>query len=289
MHGLNREHAATAPSRVDLSSPRRLVVAPRDIPCLPANIDRLRRLAASNEASPAALERAIAADLGFTTRVLAAANSPFYGCSGQIDSIRGAITLLGATQIRAIARALAEAPPWECPHAPALWLHALATAQWTRVITRHLQLPDVPYLFTAGMMHDIGLILLLRKIPEIASTFVELTRDRRGSWPQLEQERVRPDHSVIAAQACRAWQLPETLVRTIASHHRHEDGNLEGSVLMLADALAQAIGFGEFADLPRLSRDEIAAMVELNTDIEELLAQGPRVRQDVEAISGAVS
>lgn len=283
MHGLNRENVATTPSRGALSSVRRLVVAPRDIPCLPANVEPLRRLAAATAPSPAVLERAIASDLGLTTRVLAAANSPFYGCSGEIDSIRGAITLLGPAQIRAIASALAEAPPWDSPHAESLWLHALACAQWTRVITRHLQLPDVPYLFTAGMMHDIGLILMLRKVPDVASSLVELTHTRRGLWPQVELEYVRPDHSMIAAQACRAWQLPETLVRTIASHHRHEDGNLEGSVLMLADALSQAIGYGEFADLPRLGRDEIAAMVELNTDVEELLAHGPSVLREVEA------
>lgn len=272
----------------DLSG-MRWVIAPRDIPSLPESAAALDELARSSRIPPLDLEMQIARDLGLATRVMTVANSPFYGCEGQIDSIRGAITLLGASQIQAIARAMATEPHWDSPWASQLWSHGYACALWTRVITRHLNLPDVPYLFTAGLMHDLGLVLLLRKAPAMADSVIAECRQTGRALVDIERSLLGFNHAEVAARAGEYWKLPERLVRSIAGHHDHDDGDLEASVLMLADLLSQAIGHGAFEWLPRLGRDEIAASVDLNANVAELLEQAPKVRAEVEALRSATS
>jgi len=256
---------------------RTIRIAPRDVPCLATNVDALTNVALGKEPSPVALERVIALDLGLTTRVLATANSSFFGCSGQIDSIHAAVALVGAAQVRATAAALLEVPPLHAELGATLWTHARACAVWTRFITTHLKLPNIPYLYTAGLLHDVGIVLLLQKAPETSAELIEQARGSGRPLLELERREFGFHHAELSARACALWNLPDQLTRTVAGHHDADEHNLEGSVLMLADVLARSIGLGEFAWSERDPDEEGRAAQALNADVETLLEHAPEV------------
>lgn len=214
-------------------------LSPRDIPPLPDAMVELLGIANDPNVSFAKLGQVMSRDQALTLRVLAVANSPYYGCSRRIDSVRGAIAVLGTKQVQNIASAMALAPAFESRHGPSLWQHGLSTAVWTAHVVRALGVPPLDYVFTAGLLHDIGVVLLLGSAPEEENACIaEAERDGRP-LNDVEREHLGTDHAHIGARACSSWKLPERLAELVGEHHSDEDrGALDLRVLQAANALA---------------------------------------------------
>ncbi len=186
-------------------------------------VTEVLRIAHDPDASMGDMESFISRDQALTLRVLKVANSSFYGCSREVGSVRQAITVLGTEQIQNIASALALAPMFDMGDetlvdGPHLWAHGLATALWTQVLARASGLPHEANLFTAALLHDIGLVLLLRSEPEKMTCVLRSVRDLGRELTAAEQDMFGTDHAKIGASACAAWKLPQALANLIASH-----------------------------------------------------------------------
>lgn len=179
-------------------------------------------------------------DQALTLRVLAVANSPYYGCSRRIDSVRSAIAVLGTKQVQNIASAMALAPAFKSHRGPSLWQHGLNTAVWTTHVVRTLGVPPLDYVFTAGLLHDIGVVLLLGSAPEQEDACLTLAEESGLPLCVVEREQLGTDHAHIGARACSSWKLPERLAELVRDHHSHDEhGALDLRVLQAANALAK--------------------------------------------------
>ena len=228
-----------------------LTLSPRDIPLLPSRMLEVLRIANDPSVSLVEIERCIGRDPAMAARVLTVANSSYYGCSRKIDSMRGAIALLGTRQIQNIAAALAIAPAFDSEHGPQLWMHAVAAALWSQRIVRALGLPSIEFLFTTALMHDIGLVMLLSRATELELECIEVARGGLASLADVERARLGCDHAELGARVCRAWNLPERVESLIAEHHGPTHAlDAPAAILELADHLAIAHGCPAFEDMP---------------------------------------
>ncbi len=216
-------------------------LSPRDIPPLPDAMVELLGIANDPNVSFAKLGQVMSRDQALTLRVLAVANSPYYGCSRRIDSVRGAIAVLGTKQVQNIASAMALAPAFESRHGPSLWQHGLCTAVWTAHVVRALGVPPLDYVFTAGLLHDIGVVLLLGSAPEEEDACIADAEREGRPLHDVERERLGTDHAHIGARACSSWKLPARLAELVGDHHNNDEaqGALDLRVLQAANALAE--------------------------------------------------
>lgn len=256
-------------------------LSPRDIPPLPDAMVELLGIANDPAVSFNKLSQVIGRDQALTLRMLAVANSPYYGCSRRIDSIRGAIAVLGTRQVQNIASAMALAPAFESDHGPRLWQHGLTTAVWTTHVVRALCIPPLDYVFTAGLLHDIGVVLLLSNAPEAESACLDEAETSGRPLEEIEHEHLGTDHAYIGARACSSWKLPERLAELVGDHHHTGSADaLDLKVLHAANALARlcaetapgpaSAGWASTLEtLQRLdfSEDEVLQLLESRSDV----------------------
>lgn len=235
-------------SSASLSSGGRpkLTLGPQDVPPLPAALAEILQVANDPEVSFATLQRVIVRDQSLALRVLTVANSSYYGASRQIDSVRGAVALLGTRQVQNVASALALAPSFESALGPGLWRHGLACALWTEKIVAHVGLPSIESLFTAALMHDIGIVMLLARAHERALPCIELARTSGRPLLDCERELLGWDHAELGAKVCENWRLPSRIAQLIAVHEQTPTrDDVAQAVLALADQLARGNGCPE--------------------------------------------
>lgn len=233
------------------AQPLELAFSPRDIPLLPTRMMEILRIANDPSVSLVQLERSIGHDQALAARVLTVANSSYYGCSRRIDSVRGAVALLGTRQIQNIAAALAIAPAFDSEHGPQLWMHAVAAALWTQKIIRVLGLPNIEFLFTSALMHDIGVVLLLARATTRELACIDAARASGTDLALVEREQLGCDHGEIGARVCGAWHLPERVEALISAHHggQPEPNDAPAAILALADHLAVLHGCPGFPSM----------------------------------------
>ena len=257
------------------------VLARADIlPALPQVVRHILDTLRDERANAELLAERIGSDPAVVARLLAAANASAYGLAGHVDSLRQAILLLGIEKVRAITLATAivdryhSAPPFD---AQRLWLHSLGVAVCAREIAIHADL-DAESAFTAGLLHDIGQLLLFAVEPAAyAETLGAKGRQDIGTV-DAEHACLGVDHAEVGAALARRWSLPEPIVLAIGGHHAPEalpDHEL-ADVVHVAEVLSHALDLGGAPDnlVPELSE---LACARLGIEWDEFAARFPEI------------
>lgn len=238
-------------------------ITERQLPTLPNRAIDVLRLSNDPDTPLAELERVISREQSMTLRVLKMANSARYGRAREVDSIRHAIMLLGRNTVQELASAAALAPTLDraaegLVDGPQLWNHAISTALWSREVARAVAGSVGSHVFTAALMHDIGIVLLVRCAPESARNVLRLAQLEKMTIETAERDLLDTDHAEVAAAVCEAWGLPERLAELIRGHHDATPADSDAAVLAVAEYLAAMHGAKEFAWSPEPTRPEAA-------------------------------
>lgn len=267
-------------------------ITERQLPSLPNRAVDVLRLANDPDTPLAELERVISCEQSMALRVLKMANSARYGRAREVDSIRHAIMLLGRNQIQELASAAALAPTLDKAAAglvdgPQLWEHAIATALWSREVSKFSDTQVGTHVFTAALMHDIGIVLLVRCAPESAANVLRLAQLEKMPIEAAERDLLDTDHAEVAAAVCEAWGLPERLAELIRGHHEGAPVDDDAAVLALAEYVASMRGAAEFAwSAPPPRPDAALAMLGLDeAALQALLDRGDDVAEQVQAMA----
>ncbi|WP_029460104.1 HDOD domain-containing protein [Solidesulfovibrio alcoholivorans] len=268
-----------------------------DLPYSPDLLTRLFRLTGEEGLSPLeAIAAAVAEDQGLSARLLALANSAFYGLQSQVGTVGRAVAVLGLREVRSLVlalgmRGLADARPLPPGFAFAPYLaHQLAVAGAARGLARTTAAMDPDDAFTAGLLHDLGKLLTALYRPEDWQAQAALAAAESLSWHEAEERYWGLDHGLIGGMVLRSWNLPETLTEPVNWHHAPlaAPGRPLPCVLAsLADALAR-----EVTDTPQpgIAPDpSLAALLGLSLDaarqcVETALADG-----DTAALAAALA
>jgi putative nucleotidyltransferase with HDIG domain len=263
------------------------------LPTLPGAAAEILRVANNPSAGSMDLEVLIARDPALTAQALQVANSPVYGFRRRLSTVHETVVALGTRKIRAIASALALAPSFKdgaggLLKGTRLWSHALASALWTQEIAPRVDSHDLNRLFTAALMHDIGIVVLSQVASERYGDLLSLAQEAGASVETVEQDLLETNHARIGAAVCAKWMLPAELTLLIAHHHSHETPiDPSAQVLALADWLASTTGCPNFEweSDARLPEGLVSAMGLRGGDIEDLRARAPEIRERADAFA----
>ncbi|NDV17997.1 HDOD domain-containing protein [Pseudodesulfovibrio sp. JC047] len=212
-------------------------------------------------------------DQGLTTRILRLANSAFYGLQSEVQSITRASAVLGLAEIRNIVLALGVAGLTQSYALPddfdiqAYWSHQFFVASMSKELSHMTDVGRPETLFTAGLLHDIGKLVMALKRPDDWQAIRELAEDDELIDAVAEEEYWGVDHAVIGALVLKSWDLPADLVEPVNWHHSPAlapDHSLESNIICLADAVTRTVEDPESYYAEKV--EQLCADVEVDMD-----------------------
>jgi len=261
----------------------------KDLPPMPQVVIKIQHLISNLNSDTKQLAEVIESDQSIAAKVLKMANSAFYGMSGKISSIHQASLLLGYRTLGEIvtmagaSRLLSGKMPGYGYDPQELWKHSLSVAFSSKLIAEMKRSSLIYEAHTAGLIHDVGKIVLDRYILENKRDIADYMSREEKTFLDAERYFFGFDHAGIASEICRSWHIPETITLAIRCHHQPSTSNGDelSYVLHLADYVATMGGIG-YDDDDILYEAEKGAMDFVGLSQEEIGNMMPKVLEAVE-------
>ena len=191
---------------------------------LPHVATRVLQVAEDENFSAYDLAAIIATDTAMTAKLLRLANSAYYGFPRRIATVRDAVVLIGFRAVRAAALAAAVVDLF--PErgsarfdADLFWAHCVACGSVAEAIAKEASLARPDEAFTAGILHDIGRIVLAQYQAALFDESLNQAIERGAPPEMVEPEIFGYDHAQVGAGLTRRWNLPVEICAAIAGHH----------------------------------------------------------------------
>lgn len=204
-------------------------------------------LAEIESANPSALKvgEIIAQDPGMTAKVLQLINSAFFSMRAHVSDPGRAVQLLGLDTIKALVLSVQVFSTFKgrgCASPSAIWEHSTRTARIARELATRLGLDGrgLNEAFTAGLLHDVGKLVLADAMPEYESVLQQGIHDPVRAI-DIERETFGASHAEVGAYLFGLWGLPYGIVEAVAWHHRPSESGVDGRCALTAVHAANAI------------------------------------------------
>jgi len=187
---------------------------------------QVTRLVEDPASSAEDIARAISHEPALAARILRLANSPLYGMRSEVDTVSRAVTVLGTLQVRDLVLASVAAHgfdgiPNELVTMEDFWRHSLYTGLASRRLARQMLAGREESSFIAGLLHDIGKLVLYHRCPEQAvQAFLAVLNGEQARLDAAERDLLGFDHAELGGALLAHWGLPEQLVAAARYHHR---------------------------------------------------------------------
>ncbi|OGP74759.1 MAG: hypothetical protein A2Y80_03605 [Deltaproteobacteria bacterium RBG_13_58_19] len=196
-------------------------------------------------------------DPSITANILRISNSAYFGLRREIHSLHQALLLLGTQELLKIiiasgaTRLFAGSAPGYFPDNQGLWRHSVSCGLMVDLLARELSLADQATGFTAGLLHDIGKVVLSLYVDQKFAEIMKLVQERGVSFQVAEKEILGMDHAEMGGEMARIWDFPDRLRLVITYHHLDKpEAYADDLVLLvnLADLLVLMFGQDVGAD-----------------------------------------
>jgi putative nucleotidyltransferase with HDIG domain len=197
-----------------------------ELPPLPAVAARVMMLADDDKTSAMELAQVLSTDQALTAKLIRISNSAYYGFARRVSTVREAVLVLGFKQVRQLAvgasiiNAFKGAPS---PHDPfdldLFWGHSLAVAASAETYAKKTRAARPEDAFTAGVLHDIGRLVLRQALPDQFRMAVNMARNDGWSLHEAELEATGFAHDEVGRAIGERWKFPSHLVDAVACHH----------------------------------------------------------------------
>jgi len=202
----------------------------------------LRRLSEVREGDGAALVSALEPEESLSAKLLRLAGGAFFGQADRVRTLPRALVLLGAPTVRDLAVAVGM---WEAlaarvgrHRASELWEHAVAVGVATKTLAARLRRGEPDEAFAAGLLHDVGRLVLADRFGEAYWDAVGGPSEERAV-ERLEAAALGVDHAEVGGWILEGWGLPATVVLAVAEHHAECPASPLGRLLHVADRLVE--------------------------------------------------
>ena len=219
-----------------------------DLPSLPEIYIRVSELLEDDDSDAQKIGKAVQTDPSLTAKILKMVNSAFYGLPIQVTSIPQAVTLLGRQQLKQILMGSVLAGVFSdinIPNFPMrkFWEHSIQTA----IIARHLALQNASIIdheafFTAGLLHDIGRLVIARVAPDELIEINDIVDAGGIDVILAEENQLGITHVDVGVALMQKWGMPGLLTQCIKHHHDSDHKGpfaIETSIVYLANQLSQ--------------------------------------------------
>jgi len=210
-----REHA--------MSTAQELVAGVRDLVSLPEAYLKIQSLLRDPDSSIDDFARSIQNDPALTARVLRVANSAFFGVSRKVETVTLAINLMGVSRLHDIVLATSvistfNGLPVREISMPVFWQRSIHAGILARMLAQRCAIFDSERLFVAGLLHDIGHLVMYVQMPEQALAAARHGGETGQSVAQAEQQQLGFHYGDVGAELLKLWMFPESL-QTVCRWH----------------------------------------------------------------------
>ncbi|KAA3656393.1 MAG: HDOD domain-containing protein [Calditrichaeota bacterium] len=235
-----------------------LVEVTKDFPAPPLVLTRILELTSQPDVSIEKIEQVISSDAATAAKILRLSNSAFYGRSRNIASIKDAIMLLGIHTVRSLVVASGAYGLYNSSGVlgslkQQMWEHSLATAVLSKMLARQFGDFSPEEAFLAGLLHDIGKLVLVNRFPEKYGQIIQNDEVDIVTALESEIEIFRFSHQQVGSALVDDWLLPENLVQAIGQHHDFSEPDSLPGLTALSDAVVSAQGYNILAPNPARS------------------------------------
>ncbi len=219
-----------------------------ELPPLPEIYIRVSELVESNTSTSFHIGEAVQTDITLTTRILKMVNSAYYGFPNPITSISQAITMLGRQHLRQVLMGSVLVGVFKDIKAPGFsledfWLHSITTA----IIARHLAMQNARIIdheafFTAGLLHDIGRLVIAKVEPDSLAEINDLAEAEATDPIQIEMDILGTTHVEVGSALMKKWNMPSLLSQCVEKHHNVDHSGpfaMETCIVYLANLLSK--------------------------------------------------
>ena len=242
----------------DRADTKRRVKRIKNLPTIPGIVRKISRMVENPDTSPADVARLISQDQVISAKVLRMANSAFFGMSRKISSITQALIILGFDVVKGLVLTSSVLDMMKKSMA-GLWEHSIGCAAAAGVVAGRLGREDTEEVLLAGLLHDLGKVVLNLQLPEETARIMTTAEQRGVSFYEAEREVLDFNHGDVGRWLAEHWNLPENLAEPMNYHHQPERARHapdQTAIVHLANIIIRARGFGFSGDrlVPALSR-----------------------------------
>lgn len=230
-----------------------IVEAVNDLPSLPHVVLKIMELTEDPNSTAQQINDVLNQDQGMTAKVLRLANSAFYGFPRRIATVTEATVFLGFKTVRSIVMAasvsdlLSREVEGYALASGELWRHSQCVAISARLIAKKCKFYTVDVAYTAGLLHDIGKLVLNSTMKQAYHEVVAMVESENIPFTTAEDQILGFNHAVVGAKIAEKWNLPSELVEAIAYHHNPDQSKINfqlTSIVHVADAICLSMGMG---------------------------------------------
>ncbi|MDA0815374.1 MAG: HDOD domain-containing protein [Chloroflexi bacterium] len=260
--------------RPDLPTIEELLAEVTELQPLPAAGQRILRLDDSDRFSAHELATIIASDQVLTAQLLRLANSAFYGVDRRIGTVRDAVVLLGFRSVRQVALAgcfISNTRPTTHIQYEEFWQFSIATGLLAETLARAAGRHQTEAL-TAGVMHNIGLLALDQRRPQVLVEVLSRVRAEAQTRHDAERELLGFDDAELGAALTTHWNFPPALVQAVEHHATLDslpDHDSLAALVIRARLFARSYGLSE--GLPDRSSEAASGHAQEDTELERTL------------------
>ncbi len=272
----------------NLSQHLREVMARHKIPSPPVVVTKVLSMLKDPDFSVRQLSRVISDDPSLASRTLAISRSAKYGQRRQPQTVHEAVLVLGLHTLRNLVLAIAAQSflARNSQIAKMLWSHSLAAALAARILARRVGFGDPELAFLAGLLHDVGEMILLHGDPRGFERLVEQVRQNKLSLVAKEREIYAFDHASIGVALLEFWNIDGEIGDAVLRHHE-QGGSAEPqslpAILRMADYLCLKAELGFFSETSAPSQQARSAFGCEDEAALEALAQEVRAAYEEES------
>lgn len=225
----------------------------KDLPSLPTIFYEVEKEAMNPRSTMESIGEIIIRDQSLTSRLLALSNSAFYGFSRKVETIPHAIQLLGLKQMRDLVMATSVIEAFQGISTDLLemkqfWIHSISCGVAAAELAKEKSDPNPERYFVGGLLHDVGRLALLVKLPSEMAVILTKHLETRIHTHFLEQEAFGFDHAGVGGGLVELWRLPAALGDMVRYHHTPEKSSIasiETALVHLADIFTHALELGK--------------------------------------------
>ncbi len=258
------------------------------MPSLSTTVTKVLAVCNQPDTSPRDLNQVISLDPVLTGQVLKLVNSAFYSLPNKITTLTRAIIMLGLNTVKNLALSTAILSTLKQQGAARglamdlFWTHSISVGVIARALAAAKGMPVMvrEESFIAGLLHDLGKVVLSNCFPDRYEQALESTRRRFDALHRAESAILGLDHGRAGKMVARKWQLSNAVTDTLACHHDPGKADQENrelvAVVALANVYANIFDLGAAGD-PYQDYDRLTGLLDLVgfqwADLSFLLAE----------------
>lgn len=281
------------------ANPRELLKGYVEVSSLPMVHMKLNDAINNPRKSMADIAKIIREDPGLTARLLRLVNSAFYNFPSKVETISQAVTIVGTQQLGALALATSvmnmfKGIPQDLVSMDSFWRHSIGCGLAARVLATYRREANAERFFVAGMLHDIGRLLMYTKTIDQSREALVLSKNNNELLYAAELEVFGFTHAVVGGVMLQAWKLPNSLEEVVMYHHNPKAAAkfpVETAIVHVADIIAHGMQLGSSGEtyVPPMDEEAWASLGLPPSILSASLDQVERQFQDaVQTVLSAV-